>query len=326
MEYSSQKCPFCESDGPFEKIIASEKMFGSGGEYPYYKCLECGSLWIISIPTDLSIYYGSDYYSFSASVVTLSRIVIRRIWGLLLFGSWNFLRNGTMRIRRPSPLIRVLIEQGVKFKNRILDVGCGRGALLEDLSFMGFKYLYGYDPNLPCEKVSSWTRKYFVYREFKEISGSYDLIMFNHSLEHSADILSSLKSIIPLLRDSNSLLVIRTPLSNSYAQRHYRENWVQFDAPRHCFIPSRSGLKNLLSRLNFRLDYMECDSTRFQFWGSEQNARNIPLMNPKSLFQSRSGNGVFSRIELRDFDARASLLNTQLDGDEGIFCFRKKRS
>lgn len=324
MSGSESICPFCLNISLCERILAKERMFGLGDEFAYLKCVACGSLWLEKSPISQDRYYGENYYSF-ANVKTINavRFAIRRTWGYALFGKMKYLRSWVMRIKRPSPLLYTLVGQGVTFNSRILDVGCGQGALLKDLSNLGFRDQVGYDPNLPAASITDDAGGFTVFRDFDNIIGTFDLVMFNHSLEHTSDVRASLRRVIALLRNKNSLLIIRIPLSDSYCQRYYRDCWVQLDAPRHVYIPSYLGLIKLLRSLEFELEQVCYDSTGFQFWGSEQYLRDMPLNDAKSIIHGHSADSIFTKNQLLDFEKRAIELNLKCDGDEAIFCFRR---
>ena len=129
MEYS---CHYCHSTrGTI--FFATERMLGLGGEFPYTCCSSCGSLQILEIPKDLSVYYPSAYYSFQRLQFSgyLRRLVkYLRMQVYLTTGSSFF-----------CPPFGTDWLQKLKLKrtDRIADVGCGTGQLLYELSVSGFQ-------------------------------------------------------------------------------------------------------------------------------------------------------------------------------------------
>jgi 2-polyprenyl-3-methyl-5-hydroxy-6-metoxy-1,4-benzoquinol methylase len=61
---------------------------------------------------------------------------------------------------------------------RILDVGCGNGHLIRDLTLAGFEHVCGIDPYAAGE--DQLIRK----TTLDEVEDTWDIIMFHHSFEH----------------------------------------------------------------------------------------------------------------------------------------------
>jgi hypothetical protein len=72
----------------------------------------------------------------------------------------------------------------------------------------------------------------------------------------------------------------------------------------------------------FEIVETKFDSTAFQFWGSEQVRRGIPLHDPRSV-HVRGGNGGFTGKEMRSYTAKAEELNRAGDGDQACFYLRR---
>jgi hypothetical protein len=64
------------------------------------------------------------------------------------------------------------------------------------------------------------------------------------------------------------------------------------------------------------------DSTDFQFWGSEQCQRGIPLRSEKSYLINPAAS-VFSSKDIQSFIERAHELNAEESGDSAVFYLRK---
>src|SRR5712691_3375537 len=135
---------------------AREMMFGLRDEFDYFECGACGCLQRVSSLDDLRAYYPSNYYSFAETQASPKTAGLRR-WAAerrnyaQLFGShgiWRWIAG-----LRPRPdvaaLAPLLADAGVRsFDARILDVGCGGGALLASMAAAGFRNLVGIDPFL----------------------------------------------------------------------------------------------------------------------------------------------------------------------------------
>lgn len=130
----------------------------------------------------------------------------------------------------------------------ILEVGCGRGQLLAILYRAGFRHLAGVDPYLP-EDVEVLPNLWVRRLALEEVSESYDLLMMHHVFEHLPQPRASLSACAKRLKASGKIL-LRLPTVESVAWERYRENWVQWDAPRHHFLHTRASLE-ILARHNW---------------------------------------------------------------------------
>ena len=125
-------------------------------------------------------------------------------------------------------LIRQII---LNDETRILDVGCGPGKLLYNLSISNLKHLLGVDPYI--QKDILYDKKLKILKGYIfEIEGQWDLIMFHHSFEHMPNPEETIKYASKLL-SKQGVCLIRIPIVSSFAWNYYRENWIQLDAPRH---------------------------------------------------------------------------------------------
>ena len=74
-------------------------------------------------------------------------------------------------------------------------------------------------------------------------------------------------------------------------------------------------------RTGFEIESVEFDSTAFQFWGSEQYRRGIPLEDPRS-FKHGIENSVFSEADIAGFERASRELNASRRGDQACFILR----
>lgn len=286
-------------------------MLGLGGEFPYTCCSSCGSLQILEIPNDLSIYYPSAYYS-------LGR--------LQPSGSFrNFLKKIRMRffLATGHPFFSPrfggywLKKLNPKFTDRIADVGCGNGQLLYELHAAGFEYLHGFDPYLPKTEQLAPGLKLWK-QDFSETELKFDLLMLHHSFEHLADPEEVLRTCLDRLNPGGKLL-IRCPVADAAVWKEKKSLWVQLDAPRHLSIPSTNGFVELAQRIGFEVNEVIFDSTTFQFWGTGL------YENGEKLDRTRI-NTYFSQEQLKAWEQQALAYNQQRKGDQACFyCIKQEK-
>jgi hypothetical protein len=109
-----------------------------------------------------------------------------------------------------------------------------------------------------------------------EIDGRFDLIMFNHSLEHVADQVGMLRTARLRLADGGRVLV-RVPVLG-LAWDVYGVDWIQLDPPRHFVIHSEDSMRRAAQAAGLAVESISYDSTPFQFWGSELYESGVPFV------------------------------------------------
>jgi len=159
-----------------------------------------------------------------------------------------------------------------------------------------------------------WEGRVLVHRKaIEKMIGAFDFVTFHHSLEHMPGQVEALSEAKRLLAPGGQVLV-RIPTVSSEAFEHYREHWVNLDAPRHFFLHSHRSLEIAASNVGLKVSRLWCDSTAMQFMGSEQYQRDIPLMDPRSAAAGK-GAKLFSRGQRKYYTCRAADLNRTFRGD-----------
>jgi len=317
-------CRICANPSGNKAFCFQEKMFGMGGEFPYFQCGQCGCLQISQIPDDLSPYYPPGYYSFHLQAVPQHGIKawlagkrdLASVTGRGLLGRWL----GKRVAARPD--LACLGRVPLKLPMRILDVGCGKGQLLSILHRAGFPHLEGVDPFL-SEDVEVVPGVVVRKLPLKKVTGKFDLIMLHHVFEHVENGGEMLADCRDRLAQDGKIL-LRIPTVESAAWEKYQTNWVQLDAPRHLFLHTRTSLTHLARQAGLKLLSTHCDSSEFQFWASELYQRGIPLTNPRG--KTESPENYFTSEQMKQFANEASVLNANDRGDQFIVLLAKAAS
>jgi SAM-dependent methyltransferase len=297
-------------------------MLGFRDRFEYLECGRCGCLRLKNVPSELSRYYPPRYYSFSESAAPQVRwigMTVRRIRSELLLHGSPRLASLVSR-RRGEPAWLPWLRGHVSTRSQILDVGCGTGHLLLELRKQGFRHLRGVDPFI--SNTIRYPNGVTIHkRQLEDVAGTFEFIMLHHSFEHMPRPLEVLERIFHLLRPGGTVL-LRIPLADSVAWHTYGTDWVQLDAPRHLFLHTNASIALLASRSGFIITDVRYDSSAFQFWGSEQYARDIPLRSPLSYGENPAAS-IFSARQIVDFDRRARELNQAEAGDQAGFVLRR---
>ncbi len=262
-------CPFCSAaPDPAREVIGAERMSGLGGSFHYHSCSACGSLWLADVP-DLAPYYPQDYYAFAPAGDhgALRRRLHELARGVVDALEWRF-----PALAGPRHLIALARTLGVAPATRVLDVGCGDGRFLRRLERVGVRAPVGVDPFAPSGPSGGIE---IVRGTIFDVDATFDIIFFNHSLEHDAAPAASLARARSMLA-SAGIVVVRLPVVNQ-AFRLFGACWVQLDAPRHLSLPTIGGMRALAARSGFDVARIVFDSTSFQFWGSRAYVRGETL-------------------------------------------------
>ena len=317
------KCRVCANSHGNKAYQFREMMFGFRDNFIYFECFKCGCLQIKDFPKDMLKYYPSNYYSFTLLPPEVFnnpvKNVMKRVRDLAIIHNKGIINKFLLR-KFSDPQIRSLSVLNITRNSRILDVGCGSGGLLYRLKNANFQNLLGIDPYIKSD-IKYPIGLTILKKSIHELSGEWDLIMLHHSFEHAPDPLETLKSCTKLLANEGTIM-IRIPTVSSFAWRYYKNNWVQLDAPRHLFLHSVDSIKILSSRAKLKLVDLIYDSTEFQFWGSEQYAKDIPLESEKS-YSKNSSKSIFSKERIDMFKQLAEFLNFQSQGDQASVYFKK---
>lgn len=312
------KCRICYNVEKNDIIFINEKMLGLGNCFEYLLCSHCNSIQIINFPHDIQRYYEGGYYSLNVSPERYFKGKLKRI--LKSFRDNLTIKYGNNIIRFLFPFVDPVLENlsrvEINKKSSLLDIGCGKGVFLYSLKNAGYDNILGIDPFL--DKSILYQNGLLIKNiQLFEVKEEFDFITMHHSFEHMNNPFEVLSHIRKILKP-NGVLIVRIPVTNTFAWNKYKENWVQLDAPRHAFIYSVEALNILLKNTGFILEQSIFDSSSFQFWGSEL------YLNGQKLHGTNIHN-YFSKDKLKEFDIAAKQLNKESQGDQAVFYIRRKR-
>ncbi|WP_260745379.1 class I SAM-dependent methyltransferase [Mycobacterium sp. SMC-2] len=333
MSEVTNECRLCGSTGPHRTLSVREMFFGTREQFEYFSCAACETLQIVNALEDdeLARFYPSDYYSFDVSAEPRMRRWLTTQQDRFALGAGGRPVGALLSALSPSlrsligaqdasvDVVKVLGQLGFARDSRILDVGCGGGVLLDRLARVGFNNLSGADPFLAADGQTRHGVP-LMKRYLSEVTGEFDLIMFNHSLEHVPDFVATLEAAYEKLAPGGACLV-RLPTTSSEAWTIYGSDWVNIDAPRHIAIPSREGMALAADKVGLRVDKTFDDATFLQFIGSEAYKRDIPLTDPAMFWKVLRAVGP---KQIWAWQKRAESLNRQGRGDWTGFVLRAR--
>jgi SAM-dependent methyltransferase len=319
-------CTICGNAAGNRLHVAREMMFGTRDSFEYLECRACGTLQLTDVP-DLSRYYPDDYYAFTHARHFEFTGWKRRV------GAWavaNYYGRRRNRLGRHLAATREWAPEhfppsmsdfplGITTRSHILDVGCGTGLILLALREYGFRNLVGVDAYIDRD-ISYPNGVRVLKRSLDDTAGPFDLVMFHHSFEHLVDPRATLRRVHEVLSRGRYAL-IRMPVV-SQAWQDYGIDWFQLDAPRHLFLFTEQGFRDLATSVGFVVDRVSYDSTEYQFWASEQYRHDIPLLDQRSHYINPEASG-FTPDQVSSWKRQADSLNTAGSGDQAAYYLRK---
>jgi SAM-dependent methyltransferase len=235
--------------------------------FAYLVCAGCGSVRIERIPDDIGRYY-QGYFSLmpgqdqpvGASVKTKRALarVLRPFFSKLVLKlarpltrtpprrSWGFL----------SPNLQAFLHACPGQRDRILDVGCGNGSFPANLRRLGFRNVFGIDPFIE-ESVLGPNATFVRHADIGEMEGRWDLVTFNHSLEHMPDprraLVAARKLVTRPHRARPGRILVHIPDVASPEFRRFGGDWWGLHAPRHFTLPSAKGMSFLCAEIGLAI-------------------------------------------------------------------------
>lgn len=166
---------------------------------------------------------------------------------------------------------RPIVAEIKKFKTsgNVLDVGCSTGILLTLLKKEGFK-VYGVEPNkkafLCAKKKLGPNISFGVLNDFiKTDKRQYDVVIYNHTLEHIKDIHEEL-ALVKKIMKNDGLIIMGVPNTANVIFYLRQKHWESLLPDQHVWHFNSNYIKRLLETYGFRiLNTSFTDHTRLDY-------------------------------------------------------------
>lgn len=164
--------------------------------------------------------------------------------------------------------------------SKILDIGCGPGWILSELSSDWEKY--GVEPNSTmCNYASSFgeiTNNNFEKGIFQK--NEFDVVLSHHVIEHLDDPIVFIEEIKRIL-NNDGILILGTPDFDSGCARRFNSNYRLLHDPTHVSLFSNDSMHRFLRDHNF--DIIEVEYPYFETeYFNEINLMNLFKINEMS--------------------------------------------
>ena len=223
-------------------IVGRDRLHGVAGTHAVHVCGACGSA--TTLPpagtAQLAAFYPREYQPHAPTAGPLAAVMAL-----------------VQRARMRSWPLSELSAPG-----RALDVGCGRGDLGARLRARGWS-VDGVDPSADACAVArrrGIDARQGVLETVELPVGSYDAVIFRHSLEHVVDPRADLARAHGLLRPGGRVIVT-APNWGSWQRRRFRDSWFPLELPRHRTHFTRPGLRSALEQAGFRQSRLATSSS-----------------------------------------------------------------
>jgi SAM-dependent methyltransferase len=265
---------------------------GSGNLAPHMpgppcvlRCEGCELIFLEVFPNadERRSYYQEEYYEEKTGgrFIGLFEEIVRRF------------RHGRMK----DVLARLPARKSDK-KDALLDVGCGRGVLLDCFRESGWDVTgtqLSDTARQACEKEFGVTVLDGELTDLGLESESYRAITFYHVLEHVSDPAAYLTEARRLLR-ADGLLLVEVPDGGAPGARWLGLRNFCFDYPNHLYFFERRGLGRLLEKSGFKVASVKRFSLEYSPFTCLQNLLNLLPGEPNRLFRALMRNSHGRRL------------------------------
>ena len=249
------------------------------GEPTLLLCPACGLLSLAEFSTtaDTEALYQDEYYSDGSA----ERFLKPLEWAVRFFR--------LLRVRA--------IERLVPGPGAILDVGCGRGTLLEICQERGWTVL-GTQLSQTAIRAAQDRGVDVRYGELPALAlppGSFDVATFFHVLEHLEAPEAYLREACRVLKPKGAL-VVEVPDFGGLGFRVLGLRHFCVDYPHHLVFFTESSLRSLLTRTGFEVTGRSRVSFEYSVFTTLQNILNLVPGRPNRLYRSFMRNAEGRRL------------------------------
>jgi SAM-dependent methyltransferase len=213
------------------------KTFKPTGHGQIFECDACSFKFVYPRPVDTKDFYDLDAYYTQGASHFVQRPEDRLATRLRVHLAWRFDRSET--------LSDVILSE-LPNKGELLDIGCGGGGLIDQLSGEGFK-MTGVERDVAA----------LSHRQLNVLEGSaenlpplpqasFDGVVFSHVLEHLNDPVAAVRNAAKLLRPGGKLFC-EVPNNESMIAEQSKLSWEHLDIPRHINFFSEKTLRKLMA-------------------------------------------------------------------------------
>lgn len=205
-----------------------------------------------------------------------------------------------------------IISKKIKIPGNVLEVGCSTGLMLSLFKDRGWQ-VKGVEISKEAAEIATERGIEVITQPFEklELKEKYDLIIFNHTLEHLENFELVIKKVNMLLKPKG-FLYIDLPNFDSLSAKVLKGKWPLLLPDEHLWHFTQKALTILLSKFDFKVVYINKSSGIWDY-----NNPLFGLWNSLTSFKKR----FFTEL----FTAKGSFIVSKLGvGTDLMIIARKK--
>ena len=252
-----------------------------------------------------------------------------------LYSSESYRDRGGSRFIAPVEAVvrglrtgRLKKIESLSQKGRMLDVGCGRGLMLNHARQTGWETTgveFNDETAAPARDELGLDIRTGRLSDIGFEKNSFDVITFWHSLEHLGDAVDAVREAARILKPGG-LMLVSVPNFESLQSKMSGAGWFHLDVPFHLYHFSASNMKRLLKDCGLEVVREEHFSMEFNPFGFVQSTLNmvgirhnllhdilrIGSLRPKGVEKASAGDTYITAL-LLPFVGVASVFFTALE-------------
>jgi len=313
------KCVACSTNDlnlKYESVI--DEFFGASGKYDFWECAACHTLQLDASNGAFPEERYPPAYSYRKIRDKNKSDYRSKIKDTLLLSlSQGDKKRGTLervvnylisKIRKLIAGARTLgVGKPTAIRKKLLDVGCGDGAYLEEMRLLGWE-VQGVETSRTAVEICLEKNLPVNFGRIEDLGlkpESYDVITVRHVIEHIENPLEFLCNISGLISKHGRIL-ITTPNATSANSVKYKQDWLGLDVSRHENIFSLYGIKKLIEQTDLEIEVIKASHriSRFVNYAGIMriNGRN-PYINSDFAVKIESYiRSIYNRIRNADGD------------------------
>lgn len=270
---SQVACHICDTEGTILYDSLTDKLFGAPGVWRLRRCTaaSCGLMWLDPMPLaeDLWIAYREYYTHTSNSSFPATwprgrglRAHLQKKYGYPIASY-----NGSTRLAALAAALKPHRMAEVEFNvmylpfirgGRLLEVGCGSGAMLELMNRLGWDAEgIDFDSKAVTAARSRGLKVALGSLEQQTYANeSFDAITTSHLIEHVPNPSALVEKMLELLKPGGRLVVV-TPNTASMGSRIFGRTWRGLEPPRHLHIFTPQSLRQLVCSAGFEIEKLD---------------------------------------------------------------------
>ncbi len=273
-----QSCPYCKSNN-YKEQYKTFDIFSNN--YEIAKCNDCNAYFLTPNPTSelLAQAYDETYYGGSKDEEKFEGFIEKGL---------NYFRK--KRAKR--------IAEYANKKGKVLDIGCGNGQFLEQVS--SFRDIEIFGTEMQGISVQRASKVKYINLKIGELSSSdyqentFNVITLFHVFEHLIHPKDYLDIIDNIIKE-DGYLIVSFPNIDSWQAKFFKGKWLHLDPPRHLhfFIPT--DFKKILKYRGYELIEENYFSIEQNPYGAIQSWFNLFHKKRELLFEYLKGNEEYTK-------------------------------